>query len=366
MKTFKILFFINILLISFTGCKKEEDKDLNPNLRTVISICDELSSNQSNVSVLSIYLNDGWVNVSETERSAIEATFNLNGNGVKYSYQVTESAIGTPSYNGTKKEYSGNLKDAAFIKDQKNIIEIIRDGSEWKLLLNGKNEEVQTSGTVTPNGRWQRYGSPNGYNTDLAIGNIPGEASNRVYMCEHPGSPSAGLYKGTIEGNTITWDASHNLPNAVFNTLGSGPERSLYFGVGNVSDAGKYKTGTWTNTCGELKKATTQIYYRWIVDNNCQIPSNYRISYKHPDMPSNAIKNNYYGPLSAANSYNNLYMDLIDSYNNQTTEYYVKLVPPADGYKRYYTHTVYTFNANVGRCGFSLFDVYMTYVDQPI
>lgn len=101
----------------------------------------------------------------------------------------------------------------------------------------------------TPYGRWQRYGSPGGYQTDLAIGDIPGQPSNRVYMCEHPGSPSAGLYKGTISGTTITWDAVYGLPNAQFDILNSGPNRTLYFGVGSISDAGKYSPGVWTNTC---------------------------------------------------------------------------------------------------------------------
>jgi len=119
-----------------------------------------------------------------------------------------------------------------------------------------KEDDGSGDGGTDITGVWQRYGSPKGYQTDLAIGNIPGEPSDRVYMCEHPGSPSAGLYKGTISGNTITWDAAHGLPNAVFNSIGNG-ERSLYFGVGAVSDAGKYKKGIWTNTCGELKVKTT-------------------------------------------------------------------------------------------------------------
>ena len=110
-------------------------------------------------------------------------------------------------------------------------------------------KEVQTIDT-NPNGVWQRYGSPKGYNTDLAVGNIPGEPSNRVYMCEHPGSPSAGLYKGFINGNIITWDAIHGLPNAEFKPIGN--EMTLYFNVGQLKDAGKYKKGVWTNTCGEL------------------------------------------------------------------------------------------------------------------
>ena len=116
----------------------------------------------------------------------------------------------------------------------------------WKDYGVNNNSAGQGS---TPYGRWQRYGSPGGYQTDLAIGNIPGQVSNRVYMCEHPGSPSAGLYKGTITGTTITWDPIHGLPNAEFNFLNGGPDRTLYFGVGSISDAGKYSAGIWTNTC---------------------------------------------------------------------------------------------------------------------
>lgn len=100
-----------------------------------------------------------------------------------------------------------------------------------------------------PDGIWQRYGSPNGYQTDLAIGNIPGQPANRVYMCEHPGSPSAGLYKGYINGTTITWDALYGFPDAEFELLNGGPDRTLYFGVGLPSEAGKYSIGSWTNTC---------------------------------------------------------------------------------------------------------------------
>ena len=135
--------------------------------------------------------------------------------------------------------------------------------------VNGCTKDDDGGGNGSPTGVWQRYGSPNGYNTDLAIGNIPGEPSNRVYMCEHTGSPSAGLYKGTISGNTITWDATHGLPDADFDEIGNG-ERSLYFGVGALADAGKYKRGIWTEECGELKKTTAACQYtQWTGTGNC-------------------------------------------------------------------------------------------------
>lgn len=112
------------------------------------------------------------------------------------------------------------------------------------------NNTGNTGNNFNPYGIWQRYGSPKGYNTDLAVGNIPGESANRVYMCEHPGSPSAGLYKGYISGNIITWDPQYGLPNAEFKQVGN--YMTLYFNVGLPEDAGKYQRGVWTNTCGEL------------------------------------------------------------------------------------------------------------------
>ncbi len=134
-----------------------------------------------------------------------------------------------------------------------------------KEVINNPNNSGGTSGTTSgttgnntgntgnnfnPYGIWQRYGSPKGYNTDLAVGNIPGEPANRVYMCEHPGSPSAGLYKGYISGNIITWDPQYGLPNAEFKQVGN--YMTLYFNVGLLEDAGKYQRGVWSNTCGEL------------------------------------------------------------------------------------------------------------------
>src|SRR5690606_37367674 len=83
-------------------------------------------------------------------------------------------------------------------------------------------EKDESSTKESATGVWQRYGSPNGYNTDLAVGNIPGEPENRVYMCEHPGSPSAGLYKGYINGDIISWDALHGLPDAEFKEADGG------------------------------------------------------------------------------------------------------------------------------------------------
>ena len=141
------------------------------------------------------------------------------------------------------------------MKKIKTIIGVLFIGSI--LMMSCEKTEENNSISSDPKGVWQRFGSPNGYQTDLAVGGITGEPSNRVYMCEHPGSPSAGLYKGYISGNIITWDAVHGLPNAEFKPVGN--EMTLYFGVGLVSDAGKYKKGIWTNTCAPIQYITHNI-----------------------------------------------------------------------------------------------------------
>jgi hypothetical protein len=219
-----------------------------------------------------------------------------------------------------------------------------------------KNDEITSSESSF--GVWQRYGSPRGYNTDLAVGNIPGEPTNRVYMCEHPGSPTAGLYKGYINGNIITWDASHGLPNAEFKEVGS--ERTLYFGVGAVADAGKYRKGVWTNTCGELKYIPKNVYYRWTNSSTCPLPSDYIYNYKHPDLPSTLNINQQYGPI-AAGSVEIILNDKNGSYLNHIT-----LSPPPTGYKRIYTNNVYQFNTDVNRCLSYLTGSGLTYVDLPL
>jgi hypothetical protein len=197
-------------------------------------------------------------------------------------------------------------------------------------------------------GIWQRYGSPNGYNTDLAVGNIPGEPSNRVYMCEHPGSPSTGLYKGYISGNIITWNAIHGLPNAEFKEVGS--ERTLYFGVGAVADAGKYKKGIWTNTSGDLKYTSKNIYYRWTTLSTCPFQSGYSLTYNHPDLPRSLTKNQQYGPMAAGS------IEITVTSSNGSTSSYNTLSEPLTGYKRIYTHNIFRFNDSVNCCNFYLND----------
>lgn len=83
-----------------------------------------------------------------------------------------------------------------------------KDNIDDLLLL---EDEFLTNGNPVF-GRWERVVGANGDYTELAIGNINGEESNRVYMCEKNGS-QAGLYKGYIDGNKIIWDAEYGVPD---------------------------------------------------------------------------------------------------------------------------------------------------------
>lgn len=147
MKTKKIIHTV-ILLIAIlinSGCKKKTEEDLNPNQRTAFGVCDLINGTVDyRLTVYSIALNSGYVSVYKTEsEGGAGSTFNLNGSTVTYSYSVTERT-GTIS-SSTTTNYSGTLNASAFIKNQQNKIEIVRDGSGWKLLVNGKNEDVAGS-----------------------------------------------------------------------------------------------------------------------------------------------------------------------------------------------------------------------------
>lgn len=95
-------------------------------------------------------------------------------------------------------------------------------------------------------GVWVRTQGASGDETDIAIGGIAGEPNNRVYMCEWQGS--VGLYKGYIDGNTITWD--NGMADAHVRMVGSQLEfsyPSLEWSIPTL-----YNSGSWSNHCGSL------------------------------------------------------------------------------------------------------------------
>lgn len=99
-------------------------------------------------------------------------------------------------------------------------------------------------------GVWTRLPGPSGDRTDLAIGGIDGESSDRVYMCEKHGSTAAGLYKGYIDGNVITWDSEYGLWDTHLDVVNGILEFS--YPDCDVCLVTDYKSGSWGGDCGDL------------------------------------------------------------------------------------------------------------------
>jgi len=96
-------------------------------------------------------------------------------------------------------------------------------------------------------GTWVRIVGASGDRTDIAIGGISGEDNDRVYMCEKQGSSVAGLYKGTLSGNTIYWDSEYNLPSADLSIEGG----DLVLDYTSCSQClpTTYVKGSWSGEC---------------------------------------------------------------------------------------------------------------------
>lgn len=132
-------------------------------------------------------------------------------------------------------------------------------------------EETPGGGNDKPMmGVWNRFGSEYGYQTDVAFGGIEGQSSDRVYMCELPGSPSAGLYKGRlISPRMIRWDPTYGLPD--YEVVFEGSTMRFRPQNGTNTFLGQYQKGTWTpGACdlalenGELvdKSATAYVLFQ--------------------------------------------------------------------------------------------------------
>ncbi|NTX02939.1 MULTISPECIES: hypothetical protein [unclassified Myxococcus] len=119
-------------------------------------------------------------------------------------------------------------------------------------------DDTPGGGDSAVTGVWNRFGSEFGYHTDVAYGGIAGQSSDRVYMCELPGSPSAGLYKGRlISPRMIRWDSEHNLPDyeVVFE------DQTMRFRPQNGSNTflGQYQKGSWTAGACDLTLENGQL-----------------------------------------------------------------------------------------------------------
>jgi len=111
-----------------------------------------------------------------------------------------------------------------------------------------EEEEIEINNTSSFRGVWVRTIGASGDRTDIAIGGIANEASNRVYMCEYKGS--VGLYKGYIDGSTITWDSAHGLPNSSVRIINN--QLELSYPSVSWSIPTLYDNGSWSANCGSL------------------------------------------------------------------------------------------------------------------
>lgn len=100
------------------------------------------------------------------------------------------------------------------------------------------------------NGWWETMGAGGSLpKTFIAIGDIPSEPNNRVYMCQWKGS--AKLYKGTLSGDIITWDAVYGIPNAklVIEDVTNFSKRLILNLPSQSSSITLFETHTWSTAC---------------------------------------------------------------------------------------------------------------------
>jgi hypothetical protein len=142
----------------------------------------------------------------------------------------------------------GILTFGCYKKDIDDFAEINKRILEKKVGGNG--------GVEGPlNGVWVRTEGASGDETDIAIGNIPGEPENRVYMCEYVGS--VGLYKGYLNGNTITCDNTYGLPDASVKRVGA--QLELSYPSVSWSIPTLYNSGQWSSNCGPLENSSIKL-----------------------------------------------------------------------------------------------------------
>lgn len=200
-------------------------------------------------------------------------------------------------------------------------------------------------------GIWTRIIGASGDETDIAIGNIPNEPENRVYMCEKEGSATPGLFKGTINGNIITWDKAYNLPDAYLKRIGDNLEFS-YPSV-NWSIPTTYKKGSWNGYCATLGR-TPGTYITFVVEGSDMA------SYtdNNPLVLNNMLLGVNYGPCSPGKY---IYSALLSNGINYGSTLSYTLSGPAFGYTFRNYQLKFYFSTSLNRW---LAD--LTYLDETL
>jgi len=226
-----------------------------------------------------------------------------------------------------------------------------------------KEEDNTNNSGGSLNGIWVRTEGASGDETDIAIGNIPGEPQNRVYMCEYVGT--VGLYKGYLNGSTITWDNEYGLPDASIRRVGA----QLEFSYPSVSWSipTLYNSGQWSSHCGSLDNSSIKLA---VGLNNSLEPSATINSVTIDGHPVPLTLLNSVTTMPDCDSPNS-YLTLPEpAQSNSNGGYYlVNVTFTMEGVSGWYTqthttaHYIYSFNSNscniyqVGRNGLNRFDI---------
>lgn len=243
----KLLLFIAALPIIFAAaCSKDETTSNTAKVRLWGQ--NENEPKGFNVSVTDFTLAGKKINQDIMNSTEITLSDNM-----PFTFNIKKSSIVVGEYPDEIFSYSGTMSRSVFTAPKTDYNEIDVDIDNVTPTVTVRKVVVpstltgSTGGGSPYTGTWVRQLGASGDETDLAIGNIPGEAANRVWMCEYKGQ--VGLYKGTISGDIITFDAQYGLPTY---TVSKDGDKLMLQGNISGSLATPYAKGSWTAHCGTL------------------------------------------------------------------------------------------------------------------
>lgn len=135
MKKYRVitLSFLAVSLLFMGSCKLFKDEVENIS-RNFTLFCDEINSNF-------LMVDDFTLNGEEFDVAASEALSGTYSSELNtdptYYYTVSQ---GNPV--NSVQTFSGTLDQDAFIEDYNNTVEIVPDGSQWDVLVNGQNADI--------------------------------------------------------------------------------------------------------------------------------------------------------------------------------------------------------------------------------
>lgn len=237
---------IAVIILLFTSCGKDDGPNkTNKKLLTIIT--SELTAVDPNVAsgVDEVRLNDKTFPASQVSEGCKAETFlEPTGLDVKYFFTIAKTTSGEviDTCQGTFA--------SALLNRECNEVSVVNYNATATLKINGNlATPVIKDGGVTNNGvygQWVLTGS-GGDLTELAVGSITGEGNSRVFMCEKKGTGFPVLYKGTLDGSTIKWDADHGLSDYTLKVSND----KLIVDCGPCLPT-TFVPGAWGGGCGEL------------------------------------------------------------------------------------------------------------------